>query len=141
MPLLTLCGFVFGGLRPPRWLVRRYLLGEAKEDVVALFYHAIGGVPARVLARRFSVMMEFDAHFAPPQLKVPLLYLQAGRDRLVKPRSYQSIQRRYPDARVERIDSPHLILQVRPEAAVRAISQFLAGIASATQNSLFSGAG
>jgi hypothetical protein len=55
-----------------------------------------------------------------------LLYLQAGKDRLVKARNFGLVQRRYSGVQVERIESPHLILQVKPEASVRAIFQFLA---------------
>ena len=36
------------------------------------------------------------------------------------------VQRRYPGTHLERIESPHLILQVQPEASIRAILQFLA---------------
>jgi len=124
--ILRFCGTVLTRTRPPRWLVRRYLLGEAEEEVVALFYRAIGGVSPRVLAHRFSVLLEFDAGFAPPTLKSPLLYLQAGGDRLVKARHFEILQRRYPQTHLERIESPHLILQVQPQASIRAISEFLA---------------
>jgi pimeloyl-ACP methyl ester carboxylesterase len=125
-----------GRTRPPSWLVRRYLLGEAEEDVVALFYRAIGEVSPRVLTDRFSVLLEFDEHFAPPTLKCPLLYLQAGKDRLVTARNFEIVQRRYPGTHLERVESPHLILQVQPQASVRAISQFLAGIKLGAKESI-----
>jgi pimeloyl-ACP methyl ester carboxylesterase len=141
---LKSCGTALTRMRPPRWLVRRYLLGDAAEEVVALFYHALGGVSPRVLAHRFSVLLEFDGGFAPLALKSPLLYLQAGGDRLVKPRNFEIVQRRYPGAHLERIASPHLILQVQPQASVQAISEFLAGLkagAPAGQKSLFTAGG
>jgi pimeloyl-ACP methyl ester carboxylesterase len=124
--ILRFCGRASTGMRPPRWLVRRYLLEEAEEEVFALFYRAIGEVSPRVLADRISVLLNFDQGFVPPALKFPLLYLQAAKDRLVKARNFEIVQRRYPEAHLERIESPHLILQVQPEASVRAISEFLA---------------
>ena len=136
---LRFCGSRLIGTRPPRWLVRRYLLGEAEEEIVALFYRAIGNVSARALARRFSVLLEFDEHFAPPALKFPLLYLQAGSDRLVKPRNFEIVQRRFPATHIETIESPHLILQVQPQSSARAIVQFLALTQPADQKSLFPG--
>jgi pimeloyl-ACP methyl ester carboxylesterase len=124
--ILRFCGKALTWTRPPRWLVRRYLLGEAEEAVVALFYRAIGEVSSRVMAHRLSVLLEFDERFAPPALEFPLLYLQANKDRLVRARNFEILQRRYPGTRLEGIESPHLILQVQPEASVRAILQFLA---------------
>jgi pimeloyl-[acyl-carrier protein] methyl ester esterase len=141
---LRFCGTALTRLRPPRWLVRRYLLGEAAEEVVVLFYRALGGVSPRVLAHRFSVLLDFDAGFVPPTLKCPLLYLQAGGDCLVKPRNFEIVQRRYPETHLERIESPHLILQVQPQASVRAISEFLARLqpgAPMPAKNLFSPAG
>ncbi len=142
--VLRFCGTALTRTRLPRWLVRRFLLGDAAEEVVALFYHALGGVSPRVLAHRFSVLLEFDEDFVPAALNFPLLYLQAGQDRLVKPRDFKIVQRRFPETHLERIASPHLILQVHPEASVRAISEFLARLqpgAPPPAKNLFSPAG
>jgi pimeloyl-ACP methyl ester carboxylesterase len=139
--ILRFCGIAFGGTRPPRWLVRRYLLGDAEEAVFALFYRAIGEVTARALAERLSVLLEFDEDFAPMTLKCPLLYLQAGKDRLVAAHHFEIVRRRYPATQLEKIESPHLILQVQPQASVRAILQFLSAVRSANQKSLFPGGG
>jgi pimeloyl-ACP methyl ester carboxylesterase len=89
---------------------------------------------SRVLTHRFSVVLEFDENFAPPALKHPLLYLQAGKDRLLKPRNFEIAQRRYPETHLQRIESPHLILQVQPDASVGAISEFLARTQPASMN-------
>ena len=78
----------------------------------------------------------FNEGFAPATLRCPLLYLQAGKDRLVKARNLGVLQRRYPGVQVERIESPHLILQVEPEASVRAILEFLAPMQSGARKSI-----
>ena len=103
---------------------------------MALFYRAIGEVSPRVLAGRFLVLLEFDEHFAPAILKFPLLYLQAGKDRLITAHNFESVRRRYPDTHLERIESPHLILQVQPQASIRAILQFLATTRPGAKNSI-----
>jgi alpha-beta hydrolase superfamily lysophospholipase len=126
--ILKLFGSAVTLTRVPRWLVRGFLLGDAKEEVVDLFYHAIGEVVPRVLSHRLSVLLEFDENFAPATLKCPLLYVQASKDRLVNARNFSTVQRRYPEVKLERIESPHLILQAQSEASVRTILLFLAGL-------------
>ena len=111
-------------IRPPRWIVRRYLLAGAKEELVELFYSAMAGVSPQVLANRFSSFSEFDDHFAPPGLKIPMLYLQAVDDRLVTAQDFRFARERYPQLKLATIKSPHLILQVHPEASIAAITEF-----------------
>jgi sigma-B regulation protein RsbQ len=124
--MMRIFGSVLVRCRPPRWLVRRYLIGKAPEELAALFYSAISAVSPHVLAHRFTVLLEFNEEYASVCSKSPLLYLQAGQDRLVSKRNVCLLQRRYPTAQIERIESPHLMLQARPDAAVRAILSFIA---------------
>lgn len=133
--MLKLCRTILTGA-PPRWMIRRYLTGDTPEEVVALLYRAIGAVNPRVLTRRFSVLLDFDEGFVPPALKFPLLYLQAGGNRLVKPRNFAIVQRRYPETVLQKIDSPHLILQLQPQASVRAISEFLTRLRPAAPDAI-----
>jgi len=123
--ILKFCRTILTGAPPPRWMVRRYLAGDAPEEFIALFYRAIGAVNPRVLAHRWSVLLEFEEDFVPSILTFPLLYLQAGGDRLVKLRHFEIVRRRCPETHLQKIDSPHLILQLQPQASVRAISEFL----------------
>lgn len=118
--------------RPAECLVRRYLIGEAPDDVLALFSSAISTVSPQVLMHRFAVLGEFNEEYSSGMMKFPLLYLQATRDRLVGRRHAEFVQRIYPDTRIERIESPHLILQVQPQAALHAILGFL-GLLSRAQ--------
>jgi len=121
---------------PPKWFVRRYLIGDAPDDVLSLFYSAITAVSPHVLAGRFDVLREFNDEYASGKLECPLLYLQATKDRLVSSRNVRSVERQYPDVRIERIESPHLVLQVQPQAAVRAILGFLARLSLVDQGIL-----
>jgi pimeloyl-ACP methyl ester carboxylesterase len=133
--ILKLCRTILIG-SPPRWMVQRYLTGDAPEEVVALFYRAIGAVNPHVLTGRFSVLLEFDEDFVPSALKCPLLYLQAGGDRLVKPGNFEIVQRCYSETHFQKIDSPHLILQLQPQASVRVISEFLARLRPAAPDAI-----
>ena len=122
---LKVLGRILSRWRPPKWCVRRYLLGEAPDDVVALFYSALAAVSRRVLAHRFAVLLELNEERTLAKLNCPLLYLQATRDRLVGTRNALLLQAHYPAARIERIEAPHLVLQAQPQAALRAILRFL----------------
>jgi pimeloyl-ACP methyl ester carboxylesterase len=124
--MLGLCWNPLARCRPPRWMVRRYLLDEASAEIESLFYKAILAVSSSVLAHRFAVLCEFDGQYAPESLKCPFLYLQATRDRLIGARHLRLLKQRYPAMRVEGIESPHLVLQVRPDASARVILNFLA---------------
>lgn len=124
--MLDFCGGLLCRFRLPRWAVKRYLLAGASDEVLSLFYTAINSMPPRVLASRFGVLRAFDASFAPRSINQPMLYLQATRDRIVAAQNGHLIQQRYPHVRMERIDSPHLILQSQPQAAARAVSAFVA---------------
>jgi pimeloyl-ACP methyl ester carboxylesterase len=55
--MLRFCASTLSLRRLPRWLVRWYLLGDAGEEVVTLFYRAIGEVSPRVLTHRLSNSM------------------------------------------------------------------------------------
>jgi pimeloyl-ACP methyl ester carboxylesterase len=124
VPIFTPFAAGLARIRPPHWMVRRYLLNDAKADLVELFYAAIAAVSPRVLANRFSSFSEFDESFAPPGLNVPMLYLKAEDDRLVPSHNFGLVQQKYPHVKIARIKSPHLILQVRPEASIAAIIAF-----------------
>jgi sigma-B regulation protein RsbQ len=122
------------GCHLPRWLVRRYLLGNATSDIVSLFYRAISNVSTSVLTSRFTVLLEFGKEYAPKHLKSPLLYLQATKDRLVGTHNATLLQQSYPHMSVEKIESPHLILQVQPKASIRTILDFLEKLSPTASN-------
>jgi pimeloyl-ACP methyl ester carboxylesterase len=58
-------------------------------------------------------------------LAVPLLYVLARQDRLVRRSSLEAIRLANPDTVVAEIDGPHFILQREPQAAADAITRFI----------------
>ena len=56
---------------------------------------------------------------------MPLLYLQAGHDRLIRPRAGRDIARLARNARWETIPAPHFLFQLAPVEAAAAIRRFL----------------
>lgn len=64
------------------------------------------------------------------RLDLPLLYLQAARDRLVGLAEERSVRTIAPGMRVERMDAPHFLLQVRPGESARAIADYVRNLYS-----------
>jgi pimeloyl-ACP methyl ester carboxylesterase len=107
----------------PSLLVRRYLVGkEAPEVLVEKIRTTVRAVPPEVLAARVSSVMSVDVVASLARSTAPLLYLRGTRDRLVSEASVQALVRAASvPVSVVRIPGPHLLLQVAPEAAWRAI--------------------
>lgn len=97
---------------PQRWLVRQAL------DVVETLDPA-------VVARRIREILRVDAEADLRRSDVPLLYLQALGDRLIRAHNADRVRRVRPDARLVRIDTLHFLLQLAPRPAAAAIAAFL----------------
>ncbi|MFN2513731.1 MAG: alpha/beta fold hydrolase [Pyrinomonadaceae bacterium] len=79
---------LFFMLEPPQFVVSRYLLGEKPPiDLVETFRQANLSVPPDVLAFRMRSVLNVDVRRAFAACHLPILYLFATQDRLVKRRS------------------------------------------------------
>lgn len=113
-------------IEPPQFVVSRYLLGEKPpKDLVETFRRAKGSVSPDVLAFRMRSVINADVRKAFASCRLPILYLRARQDRLVKPRSLIEMQKIKPEMTVVEIDGPHLLLQREPAKCVEAIDHFL----------------
>jgi pimeloyl-ACP methyl ester carboxylesterase len=113
-------------LEPPQFAVNHYLLGERPPiDLVEAFRHAKRSVRPDVLASRLRSVMSVDARRAFAACRLPILYLRARQDRLVKIRSLVQMQKLQPEMTIAEIDGPHLLLQREPEKCAVAIAQYL----------------
>lgn len=128
LPRLVLrhAGGAWFRLRPPLWLARQFLLGpDASAAAVGDLYASIGAVSAATFARRLKEILDADACGCLARVTVPVLYLQAMRDRLVGEAALQAVRAHCPGVEVCRIDAPHMLLQTHATAAVGAIQSFL----------------
>ena len=116
---------MFFDLRPPAFLLRRYLVGPRADDaLVRDVGMAVASVPAQVLASRLKSVFGVDKTEAFGAIKVPTLYLRGTEDRLVP----ESACRRMAATRsitTARLPGPHLLLQANPKGAWDAIGRFL----------------
>jgi pimeloyl-[acyl-carrier protein] methyl ester esterase len=117
---------------PPRWMVRRLLLGrDSPEESVEALRTTISSVSRKVLAARIRQVMAMDFSTALKAIEVPVLYLAAKRDRLVGQRGLEQLKNGVVALSSSVIDGPHLLLQARPEEAALRIVEFLEGEAVA----------
>ena len=110
---------------PVRWLMP-FLMGPwATPEWTRRGRDAMAPLTSAVARLRLSEVTRIDARDALAGVRHPLLYLQAGRDRLVPARCWREVQRVRPDATLVRLEGPHFLLQHRPEACARAIRAWL----------------
>jgi pimeloyl-ACP methyl ester carboxylesterase len=86
---------------------------------------AISSVRPEVLSARLRATLCCDVRPALGQIRVPLLYIQAGGDRLIPQGHLEEIRRIQPSAEPAIIDGPHLILQREPRRVAELVERFL----------------
>lgn len=140
--LVLCCSFVsnprplFSGLRAlagmlplssvPAGLLDYFLLGTfATPALRSALAENIARVSAPVLRGRLLSVMSADVSDRLPAVRVPILYLRGSRDRVVPSGASKRVVRFNPNARVVEFEAPHLLLQVVPLEAARAVGGFL----------------
>jgi pimeloyl-ACP methyl ester carboxylesterase len=116
-------------LNPPKPAVRHFLVGKnASEDLVETVRTEIQAVRGGVLAERVRVALALKESDLPPaDPAIPTLLLQARHDALLPQKARAALESHLPDARVVRIDAPHLLLQTAPDRCAEAIGKLLRG--------------
>jgi pimeloyl-ACP methyl ester carboxylesterase len=115
-------------LTPPAFFLRKFLLGsDAPQPLVDELAHVLRKVPAGTLVDRLRVALALRAKDCPAVRGIPTLLLQARHDAVIPWEAQSQLERHLPEAAVEWIDGPHLLLQTCPSACRDAILAFLAG--------------
>jgi pimeloyl-[acyl-carrier protein] methyl ester esterase len=113
-------------VKPPTVAIKRLLVGrEASPALVAAVKSAIRSVKPGVLSHRLRLTLTCDSRSALGKVKIPTLFIQAIQDRLVSPDCIEEMRTLRPEAAVERIGGPHLLLQARPKKLAEVISTFV----------------
>jgi len=124
--VLWLVKFGLIPVRPPRWAVRRFLLGDdASNDLVEAFYNAIDSVDSNTLLHRIDLVFRTDVRKLLDQISVPILSLIPSQDRFLKRKSYREMVATGQRLSLVELDGPHLLLQRCPKEAAQKICQFL----------------
>lgn len=112
-------------LPPPRWAVRRFLVGSAaSREMVESVRAAVAKTPRAVLGDRMRAVFSLPQRNEALPIDVPLLFLYSVGDALVKPNA-PAIHSVASVVTCKAIAGPHLLLQASPEQAWAEISKFL----------------
>ena len=113
----------------PAMVARWMLVGEeAPRALVESVTGAVSWLTPRVLGSRVREVMNVDVRTELAQVKVPVLYLQPTRDRLVNSACLGEMQAVKP-GRTVNIDSPHLLLQCEAKKVSEVIAGFVEELA------------
>jgi pimeloyl-[acyl-carrier protein] methyl ester esterase len=99
-----------------------------REETPALrsaLSRSLQSVAPAVLRHRAACALSASAEIHLANVRCPVLYLQASRDRIVPPSCARAVKRILPSTQVVRLEAPHFLLQTKPAAAARAIEDFL----------------
>lgn len=111
----------------PKTAIRLLLAGtDASPSLVDTVSSTIASVRRKVLAARLREVLDCDVRSSLCEVRAPILYLQAGQDRMVPDSSFGAFSQCRPGTILERISGPHLLLQRKPDECAKAISRFLA---------------
>jgi pimeloyl-ACP methyl ester carboxylesterase len=118
-------------LQIPAFVVRMFLVGSnASDELIRSVRHAISSVGTNVLLSRLKLIRHCNVLNALSQLGLPILYIQAAQDRLIKSDSFNEIRSIQPTITLIKISGPHLILQREPKQCAESLIQFVEKIHS-----------
>lgn len=106
--------------------VARYLMvgDEAPRALVELVTGAMGWLTPKVVCARVREMLHVDVRAELARVRVPVLYLQPTKDRLVDAVCIEEMQA-VKAGRAVRIGGPHLLLQCEPVASAEVVMGFV----------------
>ena len=107
--------------------IRSRLVGQdTPAALVSTVREMIASVKPAVLSARLREVLACDVRADLRRIAVPMLYLRARHDRLVRPRCLSEIRRIRPEIRAVTVDGPHLLLQREPQKTAQIVADFVA---------------
>lgn len=107
-----------------RWAMK-HELGSA---LLAEVDRAVAAVRPPVMLARMRAVLSMDATPQLKQVTVPLYYMRATRDAVVRSGASRHMLKHRPDMQVEDFATHHFLLQSMPQEAAAAIAAFAAGL-------------
>ncbi len=109
----------------PGFVVKRLLVGDgAPKPLVESVKGAVSWLTPKVLNGRVQEVLNVDVRAELAQVKVPVLYLQPTRDRLVDPACLQEMLA-VKEGRTATVDAPHMAMQSEPIVCAEVIAGFV----------------
>ena len=113
-------------LSPPRLVLEHFLIGTSPPSaLVSGVRQALRLVNSGVLAGRVRAVLDCDAREDLARTEIPIVYIRAEGDRLVRAECFREIQRLRPHTMLASISAPHLVLQREPQKAAEVIVRFI----------------
>ena len=109
----------------PGFVAKYWMVGdEVPRAVVESVMGAVSWVTPKVLSGRVREVLNLDVRGELVQVKVPILYVQPTRDRVVHSECGEEMGVVKP-GRVVAIDGPHLLMQAKPVLCAEAVAEFV----------------
>ena len=103
----------------------RYVLGSfSTPRLRTQIRQAVSPVSTATWRSRLQSVINVDVSEALKRIQVPVLYLRAASDRVVRRSSSDEVSRCCPTARVVEIDGPHFLLLAKPQQCAAAVRTF-----------------
>lgn len=109
----------------PVMLQHACLNGERDEQLLQRAVNVLRSVPAARMQTRLATLATIDVRPLLPSVQVPVLYLRAARDRVVRSQLSRALTDKLTNVSIENINGPHLLLQARPQECAKAILRFV----------------
>jgi pimeloyl-[acyl-carrier protein] methyl ester esterase len=118
----------------PEIVARYWMVGDkAPRALVQSVRDSVSWVTPKVLSSRVREALHVDVRAELAQVKVPILYVQPTRDRLVDAVCVEEM-RMVKAGRMVAIDGPHLLMQAEPALCAEAVKEFVREVGEATEN-------
>jgi pimeloyl-[acyl-carrier protein] methyl ester esterase len=111
---------------PPDLVLEYFLIGSSPPSALeASVRRTLQLVSPEVLARRVRSVLDCNAKEDLACTEIPMMYIQAEGDRLVRAECFREIRRLRPNTVLASIAAPHLVLQREPQKAAEVILRFI----------------
>lgn len=118
---------------PAGWIAAVGMGRWTSQDWKNRIERVMGTLRPKVVRHRLSAVLAVDASADLRCLRSPILYLQPSEDRLVPATAWLDIASTARDARLQRIEGPHFLLQANPKAAADAVRAFARDVGNTPQ--------
>jgi pimeloyl-ACP methyl ester carboxylesterase len=117
---------LFGPSPTQRTMLRIFCLDRHGDSgLLPRAVAVIRSVPCTTIKARLRILAGIDLQGLLSEIRTPVLYLKASRDRIVAPSLSQALVSGLPNVTTKEVDGPHLLLQSRPLECARLIASFI----------------
>jgi pimeloyl-ACP methyl ester carboxylesterase len=112
--------------------LRARIGGRDFRGIADLALEAIESVSPDVIAHRVKSILSVNVENELRSCPCPVLYLMAGRDKLILGHNYKGIKAIRKDVNLSVIDTRHFVLQLEPQKSSKALVLFMEGVMGKT---------